>query len=486
MTVGTVRTTAEVLAEFERRSVDDRSPSAHVERLLDEGTFSSLPLLPAESADNGPEGFGTSRARGAQVAVGHGEIDGRPVCVFSVSADERQAGITALSRFEANMICRVIDMATATGVPLVGVYASTATDESVDSAEPEPKAPNPALDTWSPIAHRLVRASGVIPQLTVVLDVIGESAALPLALTDFTAMVDGSAFFATDPETLKVATGSDPTTAALGNADIRTSVDGTAHFLAADVERAFDWIRDIVAHLPQNSIDPAPELTGSPVPEPEPALNTLIPDSPGLPFDMRSALTAIVDDGEIVEVHELFAPNIIVGFGRVDGTSVGLVANQSQHLGGALDIAATEKAARFVRFCDSFSLPIITLVDCPGFLPDVDQEAHGAIRAGAKLLYAYGEATCPLITVLTRRAFGTGLHTMAAKGNGADVCLAWPTAQVKSHGTHADGPFVAAGSGTVDAVIRPEDTPTEVAAHLRLLVRKRDSLPPKKHGNPPL
>jgi propionyl-CoA carboxylase beta chain len=290
-----------------------------------------------------------------------------------------------------------------------------------------------------------------------------------------------------------------------------------AHYQAADEEDALDYVKALLGFLPSNNLDEAPVLAAADDLEPDPELDALIPDSPNQPYDMHRVIEHVLDDGEFLEVHAQFAPNVVVGYGRVDGQSVGVVANQPMHFAGCLDINASEKAARFIRTCDAFNIPILTFVDVPGFLPGTDQEWNGIIRRGAKLLYAYAEATVPLITVITRKAYGGAYDVMGSKHLGADVNLAWPTAQIAVMGaqgavnilyrrelaTAADpdaerarlvteyedtlaNPYIAAERGYVDAVIRPSETRPQVVRALRALRNKRATLPPKKHGNIPL
>jgi propionyl-CoA carboxylase beta chain len=310
----------------------------------------------------------------------------------------------------------------------------------------------------------------------------------------------------------------------LGGARTHNTKSGNAHYMASDEEDAIDYVKAMLSYLPQNNLDPAPELDEVPdmeVTDTDRALDTIIPDSPNQPYDMHDVITAVLDDEEFLEVQELFAPNILVGFGRVEGQSVGIVANQPMQFAGTLDIDASEKAARFVRFCDAFNIPVLTFVDVPGFLPGTDQEWDGIIRRGAKLIYAYAEATVPLITVITRKAYGGAYDVMGSKHLGADINVAWPTAQIAVMGAQGaanilhrktlkqvadDGgdvearraelideyettlanPYIAAERGYVDAVIAPHETRVEVIRSLRLLRTKRETLPPKKHGNIPL
>jgi propionyl-CoA carboxylase beta chain len=330
--------------------------------------------------------------------------------------------------------------------------------------------------------------------------------------------------FITGPDVIKTVTGEDVTMEDLGGARTHNTKSGNAHYMASDEEDALEYVKAMLSYLPQNNLDPAPAFDESPemeVTDLDRSLDTIIPDSPNQPYDMHDVITASLDDEEFLEVQELFAPNIIVGFGRVEGQSVGIVANQPMQFAGTLDIDASEKAARFVRFCDAFNLPVLTFVDVPGFLPGTDQEWDGIIRRGAKLIYAYAEATVPLVTIITRKAYGGAYDVMGSKHLGADINVAWPTAQIAVMGaqgaanilhrktlkkvadeggdveaTRAElideyettlaNPYIAAERGYIDAVIAPHETRIEIIRSLRLLRSKRETLPPKKHGNIPL
>jgi propionyl-CoA carboxylase beta chain len=375
-----------------------------------------------------------------------------------------------------------------------------------------------------------VHASGVIPQISLIMGNCAGGHVYSPAVTDFTVMVDQtSAMFITGPDVIKTVTGEDVTMEDLGGARTHNTKSGNAHYLASDEEDAIEYVKAMLSYLPQNNLDPAPVVDEDPemaVTDADRALDTVIPDSPNQPYDMHEVITAVLDTdddgmGEFLEVQELFAPNILVGFGRVEGQPVGVVANQPLQLAGTLDIDASEKAARFVRFCDAFNLPVLTFVDVPGFLPGTDQEWDGIIRRGAKLIYAYAEATVPLITVITRKAYGGAYDVMGSKHLGADINVAWPTAQIAVMGaqgaanivhrrtlkavedeggdvearraelideyeTTLANPYIAAERGYVDAVIAPHETRVEIVRSLRLLRSKRETLPPKKHGNIPL
>jgi propionyl-CoA carboxylase beta chain len=366
-------------------------------------------------------------------------------------------------------------------------------------------------------------ASGVVPQVSLIMGPCAGGAVYSPAITDFTVMVDKTShMFSTGPEVIKTVTGEDIGFEELGGARTHNAVSGNAHYLGSDEKEALDYVKDLLSYLPSNNLSAAPVLP--PVDElplqvtdHDRTLDTLIPDSANQPYDMNQVIRAVLDDGEFLEVQGLYAPNMITGFGRVDGHSVGVVANQPMQFAGTLDIAASEKAARFVRTCDAFNVPVLTFVDVPGFLPGTGQEHDGIIRRGAKLIYAYAEATVPKVTVITRKAYGGAYVVMGSKHLGADVNLSWPTGQVAVMGAQgavnilyrreiaaADepaavraelqqqyedelaNPYTAADRGYVDAVIPPSRTRVAVTQALRALRTKRQTLPPKKHGNIPL
>ncbi|WP_066370875.1 acyl-CoA carboxylase subunit beta [Herbidospora mongoliensis] len=478
-----------------------------VERLLDPGSFVELDALAVHRGTS----FGMDRNRvpGDGVISGHGTVDGRTVCVFS--QDFSVFG-GSLGEVYGEKICKVMDLAVKIGAPIVGINegAGARIQEGVVS-----------LGLYGEIFRRNVRASGVIPQISLIMGACAGGHVYSPALTDFTIMVDESShMFVTGPDVIKTVTGEDVTFEELGGARVHNSRSGNAHYLADDEDDALDYARALLSYLPQNNLDDAAPFefpADLDISDGDRALDTLIPDSANQPYDMNDVIAALLDDGEFVEVQALFAPNIMVGFGRVEGRSVGVVANQPLRMAGTLDIDASEKAARFVRTCDAFNIPVLTLVDVPGFLPGTDQEWNGIIRRGAKLLYAYAEATVPLVTVITRKAYGGAYDVMGSKHLGADVNLAWPTAQIAVMGaqgavnilhrralaTSDDSdalraelvreyedtlatPYLAAERGYVDAVIPPRDTRRAIVRALRMLRGKREALPPKKHGNIPL
>jgi propionyl-CoA carboxylase beta chain len=478
-----------------------------VELLLDPGSFTELD----EFARHRSTSFGMEKRRpyGDGVVTGFGTIDSRPVCVFS--QDVTIFG-GSLGQVYGEKIVKIIDFALKTGCPLIGFNegGGARIQEGVVS-----------LGLYGEIFRRNTHASGVIPQISLIMGPAAGGHVYSPALTDFTVMVDQtSQMFITGPEVIKAVTGEDVTMEELGGGRTHNTKSGNAHYLATDEDDAISYVKALLGFLPQNNLEDAPAFDIENDLEPTDSdreLDTLIPDSPNQPYDMHEVISRVLDDGDFLEVHALFAPNIVVGFGRIDGRSVGIVANQPLHFAGCLDIDASEKAARFVRTCDAFNVPVITFVDVPGFLPGTDQEWNGIIRRGAKLIYAYAEATVPLITVITRKAYGGAYDVMGSKHLGADFNLAWPTAQIAVMGaqgavnilyrkeiaksdepedlrakliTEYDdelaNPYVAAERGYVDAVISPHETRVEVTRVLRLLRTKRQTLPPKKHGNIPL
>jgi propionyl-CoA carboxylase beta chain len=378
-----------------------------------------------------------------------------------------------------------------------------------------------SLGLYGEIFRRNTHASGVIPQISLIMGAAAGGHVYSPALTDFVIMVDQtSQMFITGPDVIKTVTGEDVSMEDLGGGRAHNTRSGNAHYLAADEEDAISFVRTLIGFLPQNNLEDPPIFgveNGLELNDGDRDLDTLIPDSPNQPYDMHEVISRVLDDGDFLEIHALFAPNMVVGFGRIDGRSVGVVANQPLHFAGCLDIDASEKAARFVRTCDAFNIPVITFVDVPGFLPGTDQEWSGIIRRGAKLIYAYAEATVPLVTVITRKAYGGAYDVMGSKHLGADFNLAWPTAQIAVMGAQGAvnilyrkelaasddpetmraglvteyedelaNPYLAAERGYVDAVINPHETRVEITRVLRLLRTKRQTLPPKKHGNIPL
>ena len=484
-----------------------KSARERIEMLFDEGTFVELDELARHRSTN----FGLEKKRpyGDGVVTGFGEIDGRQVAVFS--QDFSIFG-GSLGQVYGEKICKVMDLAIKTGMPIIGINegAGARIQEGVVS-----------LGLYGEIFKRNVHASGVIPQISMIMGNCAGGHVYSPAVTDFTVMVDQtSAMFITGPDVIKTVTGEDVTMEELGGARAHSTKSGNSHYMAADEEDAIEYVKALLSYLPQNNLDELPtyddpadlELTDL-----DHGLDTIIPDGANQPYDMRDVITVVLDDQDFLEVMELFAPNIIIGFGRVEGSPVGVVANQPMQFAGTLDIDASEKAARFVRFCDAFNIPVLTFVDVPGFLPGTDQEWDGIIRRGAKLIYAYSEATVPLVTVITRKAYGGAYDVMGSKHLGADINLAWPTAQIAVMGAQGAvnilyrnelkdsedpdakraelideydrklaNPYEAAERLYIDGVISPRNTRAEVVRALRMLRTKRASLPAKKHGNIPL
>ncbi|MFD9812924.1 acyl-CoA carboxylase subunit beta [Streptomyces sp. NPDC059080] len=478
--------------------------------LLDEGSFVELDEFARHRSTN----FGLEKTRpyGDGVVTGYGTVDGRPVAVFS--QDFTVFG-GALGGVFGEKIVKVMDFALKNGCPVIGINDSGGAriQEGVVS-----------LGMYGEIFRRNTHASGVIPQISLVVGPCAGGAVYSPAITDFTVMVDQTShMFITGPDVIKTVTGEDVGFEELGGARTHNATSGVAHHMASDEKDAIDYVKALLSYLPSNNLSepPAfPEEADLETSDHDRELDTLIPDSANQPYDMVTAIEHILDDGEFLEVQSLYAPNILTGYGRVEGHSVGVVANQPMQYAGTLDIKASEKAARFVRTCDAYNIPVLTFVDVPGFLPGTDQEWDGIIRRGAKLIYAYAEATVPLITVITRKAFGGAYDVMGSKHLGADLNLAWPTAQIAVMGAQGAvnvlhrralaaiedpeaqdarrqeliqeyedallNPYVAAERGYVDAVIMPSETRRHLVRGLRALRNKREALPPKKHGNIPL
>ncbi|MDX3802467.1 acyl-CoA carboxylase subunit beta [Streptomyces sp. AK04-3B] len=472
-----------------------------IERLVDRGSFTETGLFVRARST----GDGSRRPDGDGVVTGYGTVDGRPVCVFA--QDSTVFGGSMGEAFGEKTVA-LMDLALKTGCPVVGLNDSGGAriQEGVAS-----------LALYAELVRRNVKASGVVPQISVVLGPCAGGAAYSPAITDFTVMVDRvSHMFVTGPDVIEAVTGERTTAEELGGARASNSVNGNAHFLAADDEDALDIVRDLLSYLPSNNLARPPEYAPAPAPGGA-GLDEAVPDRTGQAYDMRDILRAVVDDGELLEVQELFAPNIVCALARLEGASVGVVANQPLHSAGVLDIDASEKAARFVRFCDAFGIPLVTFADVPGYLSGVQQERAGIIRRGAKLLYAYAEATVPKVTVVVRKAYGGGYAVMGSKHLGADLNLAWPTARIAVMGAEgavgvlhrrelaaADDPealrarlvaayesvhgtpYPAAERGYVDAVIAPRDTRAQLCRALRALRGKRAPMPERRHGNIPL
>jgi propionyl-CoA carboxylase beta chain len=489
-----------------RRAAGKRTARERIEAFLDEGSFTETDALARHRARD--FGLEKNRPTGDGVITGYGTVDGRPVAVFSQDATVFGG---ALGEVYGEKIVKIMDLALKTGIPVVGINEGSGAriQEGIMG-----------LALYGDIFYRNVMASGVVPQISLILGNCAGGHVYSPALTDFNLMVDGaSAMMITGPDVIKTVTGEDISIEDLGGARAHNSKSGVAHFMSHDEEEALEVAKALLSYLPSNNLSEPPVHEGVDALEEELdlELDTFIPDSNNAPYDMHRVIEHVLDDGDFLEVQELWAQSMVVGFGRVEGRSVGVVGNNPMHFAGTLDIDASEKAARFVRTCDAFGIPILTFCDVPGFLPGVGQEHAGIIRRGAKLLYAYSEATVPKVTVITRKAYGGAYVVMGSKHLGADVNLAWPTAQVAVVGaqgavniirrkeiaasddpekTRAEfiqqyedtfaTPYIAAERGFVDAVIEPSQTRREVAKALRVLQGKRETLPPKKHGNIPL
>ncbi len=476
-----------------------------LELLLDKGSFREIdPFIVHRTTDFGME---KKQVLGDSVVTGWGTINNRLIYVFS--QDFTVFG-GSLGEVHAEKVVKIMDMALQNGAPIIGLNDSGGAriQEGVVS-----------LGGYAEIFLRNTLASGVIPQISVIMGPCAGGAVYSPALTDFIFMVRGSSYmFITGPEVVKVVTHEEVSFEQLGGADVHAERSGVCH-IAADTEaNTLFLVRKLLSYLPQNNMEDPPFVPTDDSPlRREPALDTIIPEDPTKPYDMKSVISLIVDEGEFFEIQEKFAPNIVVGFARAGGHCVGIVANQPAHLAGALDINSSQKAARFVRFCDAFNIPLLTLVDVPGFLPGVDQEHGGIIRAGAKLLFAFSEATVPKITLITRKAYGGAYDVMSSKHIRGDLNFAWPSAEiavmgpesavnivfrkelaaaedpekqreelVKEYREKFANPYIAASRGYVDNVIEPSETRTRLINALEMLCNKRDKNPPKKHGNIPL
>ncbi|MCK6211732.1 acyl-CoA carboxylase subunit beta [Georgenia sp. EYE_87] len=493
-----------------------KSARERLEALLDPGSFTELDAFATHHSTN----FGLEKKRipGDGVVTGFGTVDGRQVCVYS--QDFTVFG-GSLGEMHGQKITKVMDLALRTGVPLIGIS---------DGGGARIQEGVAALTQFAEIFRRNVAASGVIPQISLILGPSAGGAVYSPALTDFIVMAEGTSnMFITGPDVIKAVTGEEVGFEELGGAATHNQRSGVAHYQAADEDDAIDYVRALLSYLPSNNLSDPPSWPTSDaeataaleVSDADRELDTLVPDSDNQPYDMRTVIEHVVDDGELLEVQPGFAQNMITAFGHVEGRPVGIVANQPLQMAGTLDINASEKAARFVRTCDAFNLPVLTFVDVPGFLPGTDQEWNGIIRRGAKLIYAYAEATVPLVTLITRKAYGGAYIVMGSKKLGADVNLAWPTAQIAVMGSGGAvnilqrgalkkvaeqggdveaerarlvaeyeealvNPWEAAERGYVDGVIAPAETRVQVVRALRALRTKRASLPAKKHGNIPL
>jgi propionyl-CoA carboxylase beta chain len=469
--------------------------------LLDEGSFEELDALKVHRNDS------IEKIPGDGVVTGFGRVDGRPVAVF---AQDFTVFGGSLSEAYAQKICKVMDLAMKVGCPVIGLNDSGGAriQEGVVS-----------LGGYADIFLRNTLASGVVPQLSLIMGPCAGGAVYSPAITDFITMVKGTSYmFVTGPDVIKAVTHEEVTKEELGGASAHSAKSGVAHFVAPSDLAALAHARELLSFLPSNNLGEAPRRAPrADMPLENPDLDKVVPDDPSKPYDIRQVIQGVVDDAHFLEVHEAFAPNIVVGFARIDGRSVGIVANQPAFFAGVLDISASEKGARFVRFCDAFNIPLITFEDVPGFLPGVTQEHGGIIRHGAKLLFAFAEATVPKVTIITRKAYGGAYCVMASKHLRTDFNFAYPTAEIAVMG--ADGamnvlhgkaiaaapdpaakkaeltadynekfanPYIAAEHGFVDEVILPRETRRKLVKALAFLDTKRDTMPPKKHGNIPL
>lgn len=493
-------------ARIARQHADGKMTARErVEFLLDDGTFEEFDKLKMHRClDFGME---EQQYPGDGFITGHGLIDGRQVFVF---AQDFTVFGGSLSETNAQKVCKIMDLAMKVGAPVIGLNDSGGAriQEGVAS-----------LGGYADIFLRNTLASGVIPQISAIMGPCAGGAVYSPAITDFTVMVkDTSYMFITGPDVIKTVTHEDVTKEQLGGAMTHNQTSGVAHFATENEEECLRLIRELLSFIPSNNLnDPPRTICDDPIDRSDEALNTVVPPESNKPYDIRQIITKVVDDGYFFEIQEHFARNIVIGFARLNGQSVGLVANQPAFLAGVLDIDASVKAARFVRFCDCFNIPIITFEDVPGFLPGVNQEYGGIIRHGAKLLYAYAEATVPKITVVTRKAYGGAYCVMGSKHIRTDINFAYPTAEIAVMGAEgavgilyrrelngaADpttarrekieeyqdkfaSPYIAAERGFIDEVIEPKQTRQKLIRALKLLENKRDTNPPRKHGNIPL
>lgn len=476
-----------------------------VSLLLDEGSFSELDMLVRHRATD--FGIDQQRFAGDGVVTGHGKIHGRPVFVFS--QDFTVLG-GSLGEAHASKIIKVMDLALRVGAPVIGLCDSGGAriQEGVAS-----------LGGYAEIFYRNTLLSGVVPQISVVLGPCAGGAVYSPAITDFVFMTERTSYmYVTGPNVVKTVTHEIVDHETLGGARVHSTRSGVSHFLAPDDGACLERVRELVSYVPDNNAADAPLLeSGDALDRESPELDEVVPRDSGKPYDMRTVITTVFDNRQFLEVHEHHAGNILVGFARLGGRSVGVVANQPAVLAGTLDIEASVKAARFIRFCDCFNIPVVTFVDVPGFLPGTDQEHRGIIKHGAKLLYAYCEATVPKLTVITRKAYGGAYDVMGSKHIRGDMNFAWPTAEIAVMGAKGAveiifrkeieaardpaqaeqrltaefrdafaNPLAAAERGYIDDVIEPRTTRARLAGALELLKNKRQSLPPKKHGNIPL
>ena len=473
--------------------------------LMDEGTFEEIDSFVTHRASD--FGLGDRKVLGDAVVTGYGKVEGRQV--FAYSQDFTVFG-GSLSEVVSQKICKIMDVAAKTGCPMVGL---------IDSGGARIQEGALSLAAYGDIFLRNTLYSGVVPQISVILGPSAGGAVYSPGITDFVFMVkEISQMYITGPDVIKAVTGEEVTHEQLGGAVAHGSRSGVAHFVCDSEEECLSEVRNLLSFLPSNNLDDPPVVVpGSGVPRSDAGLRYVVPDDANRSYDMREIIYRLVDEEEFLEVHQGFAPNVVVGFGRMDGRAVGIVGNQPAYLAGVLDINASTKAARFVRFCDCFNIPLVTLVDVPGFMPGMDQEYGGIIRHGAKLIFAYAEATVPKVAVIIRKAYGGAYIVMSSKHLRSDVNLVWPSAEIAVMGAEGainiiyrdqisksedpeetrksliseyrekfTNPYVSANRGYVDDVIDPADTRPRIIKALEVFRNKRDTLPAKKHGNIPL
>ena len=473
-----------------------------IEFLLDPNSFQEIDALTSSVTDQSNQVI-----VGDAVVTGWGEINGRKICIFS--QDFTVYG-GSLGKIVGKKIAKIMDIALKTGTPIIGLN---------DSGGARIQEGVTALAGYGDIFLRNVRASGVIPQISVILGPCAGGAVYSPSITDFIFMTDKtSQMFITGPDVIQAVTGEQTSAEELGGSNSHNSKSGVAHFASSTEQETFEEVRRLISFLPLNNLDSPPlKNSNDPINRENKNLTKIVPDDESIPYDVREVIEEIIDDKNFLEVHELFAQNIVVGFASFDSKTVGIVANQPMYIGGVLDIDSSRKASRFVRFCDSFNIPVVTLVDVPGYLPGLDQEYGGIITHGAKLVYAYAEATVPKITIILRKGFGGAYDAMGSKHLGADINYAWPSATIAVMGAgqainivarkeineakdkdkmreklineyreKLEHPYIAAAEGYIDDIIDPKDTRKKIIEALQLLENKSESLPPKKHGNIPL
>ncbi len=476
-----------------------------IDLLMDPGSFVEIDAFVKHRCTE--FGMESMEAPAEGVVTGYGTVDGRLVYVYA--QDFTVVG-GSLGEMHAKKICKVLDLALKMGAPVVGMNDSGGAriQEGVD-----------ALSGYGQIFYRNTIASGVIPQISVIMGPCAGGAVYSPALTDFIFMVDKtSQMFITGPQVIKTVTGEEVSSEDLGGAMTHNRTSGVAHFISPDEKACIEDIKRLLSFLPSNNLETAPIIeTGDDLNRIEEALNNIVPENPNKPYDMKEIIKAIVDNGDFLEVQPYYAQNIITAYARINGASIGIIANQPKVLAGCLDINASDKAGRFIRTCDAFNIPILNLVDVPGFLPGTNQEYGGIIRHGAKMLYAYSEATVPKVTMVVRKAYGGAYLAMCSKDLGADMVFAWPMAEIAVMGPEGAAniifkkdiegasdpaqartekiqeyrdkfatPYIAAGRGFVDAVIEPSETRQRLASAFEMLASKRESRPAKKHGNLPV